>query len=67
MIKQQPKTKSHKVYETRANQDYLEWDHKYTVAWKGYEETINQNLQDLIASTRAIEEYWSTAEAGGKK
>ena len=66
------------IYETRAILDYQEWDYydeekdkqlgyRYKVAWKGYSDETWQNIQDLTASTGAIEEYWADADNGVKK
>ena len=58
-------TKKTKVYETRAIQGYNQWQGKYTVAWKGDHPTTMQTIQDCMASTGLIEEYWSDPQSKG--
>ena len=63
-VKMEAEMEKKPIYETRAILAYHEWDkydgdkqlgYRYKVAWKGYSDETWQNIQDLTASTRAIE------------
>ena len=54
-----------KVHETRAIVGYNEWKCRYQVLWKGVDKSTAQTIQDCMASTCLIEEYWSDPKAHG--